>query len=102
MVIQVTKDVITQSTKPIVIEAFAAWCPHCAKMKPLFEQLENELGKKYIFAEFDVDKVPELTQQFKVASLPTFIFIKNKKEVGKVIGEITQDELKKNIEKYLG
>ncbi len=102
MVTQLTENVIKESNKPIVVKAFATWCPHCAKMTPIFEQLENELGKKYLFTEFDVDKYPELTKQFNVTSLPTFIFIKNKAEVGKVIGEMSQSELKENIEKYLG
>jgi thioredoxin 1 len=64
-------------------------------MKPIFEELEKELGQKYMFTEFDVDKDQELTQQFKVTQLPTFIFIKNKIETERVVGEIGKDELKK-------
>lgn len=101
MIAQLTHDIIEQSTKPIIIKSFASWCPHCSTMKPIFEQLEKELGQKYTFTEFDVDKYPDLTQQFKIASLPTFIFIKNKNEVGRILGEMTQNELEKNIEKYL-
>ena len=101
MVEQLTADSVQKSHRPIVIMAFATWCPHCAKMEPLFKQLDNELGKKYMFATFDVDQFPELTQQFNVVSLPTFIFIKDKKEVARVIGEMTQADLKMNIEKNL-
>ena len=102
MVMQLTENIIKESNQPVVIKAFASWCPHCAIMKPIVEELEKELGQKYSFAEFDVDNDPELTQQFNVASLPTFIFIKNKTEVGRVIGEMSKSELKENIEKYLG
>lgn len=56
MVTQLTQNTIKESAKPIIIKAFATWCPHCAKMKPIFEQLEKELGQEYIFAEFDNDK----------------------------------------------
>lgn len=102
MVTQFTQNTATEATKPIVVKAFATWCPHCTKMKPIFETAEKELGKKYLFTEFDVDKSQDLTQKLNVTSLPTFIFIKNKKEVGRAIGEMTQDELKDIIEKYLG
>lgn len=101
MAIQLTQDTIKQSTKPIIIKAFATWCSHCAAMKPIFERLENELGQKYIFAEFDIDAFPELTQHFNVTSLPTFIFIKNKAEAGRTVGEMTQNELEENIKKHL-
>ncbi len=102
MVIQLKADSIKESTKPMVIKAFASWCPHCAVMKPIFEQLEQDLGKQYIFAEFDIDKAPELTQQFAITSIPAFIFIKNKSEVGRVVGEMPQDELTDAIKKNLG
>ncbi len=102
MITQLTENTIKESTQPIIIKASATWCPHCANMKPIFEKLEKELGKKYIFAEFDVDELPDLTEQFNITALPTFIVIKNKKEVGRIIGEMAQKELKENIEKYLG
>lgn len=101
MIETLTTDLLQKSQKPTVIMAFARWCPHCAKMEPLFKHLDNELGTKYTFASFDVDQFPELTQQFEVVSLPTFIFIKNKKEVARVVGEMSEADLKKNIEKYL-
>jgi thioredoxin 1 len=99
MPIQFTQEIIETSTKPIIIEAFATWCPHCAKMKPIYEELEKELGDKYIFSEFDVDKFADLSSQFKVQFLPTFIFMQNKKEVDRALGEMTKEELKKLIEK---
>ena len=34
--------------KPLLHE-----CSHCTTMKPIFERLEKEFGKKYIFAEFE-------------------------------------------------
>jgi len=102
MVIQFTKDTIQESSQPIIIKAFATWCSHCVKMKPIFEQLEKELGKKYIFAELDVDKFPEIAHDINVESIPAFIFIKNKNEKHRVVGEITHNELKEALEKYLG
>ncbi len=101
MVVQATQNLIKESSKPIVIKAFATWCPHCAKMSPIFEKLEKELNNKYTFAEFDTDQSPEFVQEFNISSLPTFIFIKNKQDMGRVIGEMTQNDLKAAIEKYL-
>lgn len=100
MVQKLTKDTIKQSTKPVIIKAFATWCPHCNKMQPIFEELSNELSQ-YIFTEFDIDKDKELTSEFKIESLPTFIFIKDKKEIKRMMGEISKDDLKKLIQENL-
>ena len=45
MPVQFSKDVVGKSTKPIIVNAFATWCPHCAKMKPLYEELEKEVDR---------------------------------------------------------
>jgi thioredoxin 1 len=97
MVQTLTQDIINTSTKPIIIKAYATWCPHCAKMKPIYEALEKELGQQYTFTEFDVDQAKDLVKQFAITSLPTFITMKNKQEVGRVIGEMSQESLKKFI-----
>ena len=96
-----TKDIIEKSTKPIIMKASAAWCPQCVRMEPIFKELERTLGEKYTFLELDLSKSPELGAQYKVKSLPTFIFIKNRKEVGRELGAKSYDTLKKLIEKYL-
>lgn len=102
MATPLTQDLIATSSKPIIIKAFASWCPHCTKMKPIFEQLEKDLGTRYIFTEFDIDASPEFSKQFSIQSLPTFIFIKNHEEVAREVGSIPQENLKKLIVKYLG
>lgn len=105
MVIKLTEqnvENITEGSKPAIINAFATWCPHCTNMKPVFEKLEKELGSKYTFAEFDTDAQTELTEKFDVTGLPTFIFIKNKKEVGRSIGAMSEEEFKNAIQENLG
>jgi len=98
MPIQFSQDVIENSTKPIIIMAFASWCPHCARMEPIYDDLAGQLDNIYTFSKFDIDKSPELTAQFKVQSLPTFIFIENKKEVNRAQGEMSRDDLEQLIE----
>jgi thioredoxin 1 len=102
MVEKLTKDTIEQSKKPLIIKAYATWCPHCVKMEPVFKQLEKDLGQKYTFAELDTDKSRDLSIQLNIKSLPTFIFIKDKREVGREMGSMSQENLKKLIVKYLG
>lgn len=100
--VQPLTETILQSQKPIIIKAFASWCPYCTKMKPIFEKVANELGAKYTFAEFDIEQFPAFTKQFTIASLPTFVFIKNKTEAGREVGAMSGENLKKLIVQYLG
>ncbi|MBU4270107.1 thioredoxin [Candidatus Dependentiae bacterium] len=93
--------VITNSTKPVVIDVFAVWCGPCQYMAPIFEELSKELSDKYTFAKVNIDEERELSIKFNVSSIPTFIFIKNNKIVGRELGFMEKETLHKKIEEYL-
>lgn len=92
---------IEKSSLPVVIDIFAPWCGPCQQMSPLFEELSKELSSKYKFAKLDVDATNELAIKFGVSSIPTFIFIKNGKVVGKETGSMSKETLKQKIQKIL-
>lgn len=105
MVITITKQnaeqEISKSTLPVVIKVHATWCGPCQQMAPIYEELSKELAGKYKFAQLNVDDARELSIQYGVTSIPTFIFIKNNEVVGKEVGYMGKEELKSVIESHL-
>ncbi|XP_074278741.1 thioredoxin H2-like [Silene latifolia] len=86
------------SDKLIVIFFSASWCGFCRYMEPIVDDLATE----YTDIEFhknDIDKLFEISREFQVTVMPTFIFIKRGKEVDKVIGTNHQ-EIRTKIEKH--
>ncbi|HVX01179.1 MAG TPA: thioredoxin [Candidatus Babeliaceae bacterium] len=96
------KEIVEQSDKPVVLDIFATWCGPCQYMKPIFHQVAQELGDRYIFAELNVDESRDLAVQFSVTSVPTFLFIKQSKVEGRETGYMGKDDLKAKIQEYLG
>lgn len=72
---------VMESDKPVFIDFWASWCGPCQMMLPIIEELEKEVTNVKI-CKLNVDEVPELAEQYQVASIPTFLLIKNK-EVSK-------------------
>lgn len=105
MVITLTNEnineIINKKDKPIIIDIFATWCGPCIQMKPIFEGLAKELSDKYVFAELNVDDVREVAIDFNVTMIPTFLFIKEGKIVGRETGYASKQNFKKYIEEYL-
>lgn len=105
MPVAITKDnfatEITKSSKPIVIDVYATWCGPCQQMTPIFDELEKELGAQYKFAKINVDEAREISIQFGVTSVPTFLFIKNNEIKGKSIGSMSKEDLKAKIQEAL-
>jgi thioredoxin 1 len=92
---------IKNAKKPIVLDVYASWCGPCQQMAPIFAKLEEELKDKYTFAKLNVDEERDLSIQYGVTSVPTFIFIKNNQIQAKETGYMSKDELQKKIEQHL-
>lgn len=88
-------DEISQDKK-VIIDFFAEWCGPCKKIAPQY----IELSKKFTDIDFykcNVDETSELSEQFDVNALPTFVFLLNGKVVNKLEGADIEG-LKKLIE----
>lgn len=94
------KEIVEESSKPVIIDIFAVWCGPCHNMMPIYEDIANELKDKYTFAKLNVDEFREQAIQYGVSSVPTIIFIKNNKIVGKETGFMAKDAFKARINEY--
>ncbi len=74
----------------------ADWCNPCKKTRPIVEELNREqiMAKFFII---DVDVEFEMAQDFEVRSIPTFVLIKNNKEIHRVTGAQTRQQLEELI-----
>lgn len=60
---------------PTVIDFYATWCNPCKQIEPVFEELEQKYSDKINFMRVDVDKQPEIAQEYNVQAMPTFVFL---------------------------
>ncbi len=105
MVNVVTKDnfncEVIRSSKPVVVDFFATWCPPCKNFEPIFNQLSQEMPD-IKFVKVCVDKDAELASQYNVMSIPTLVIFKEGKPVGKELPSgFDIDTLKSKIRSYL-
>lgn len=92
---------VLNSPLPVIIDVYASWCGPCQQMAPIFEELEKELRDSYKFVKLNVDEGRDISIQYGVSSVPTFIFIKDKEMRGKETGYINKEDLKEKITKHL-
>ena len=94
------KDIIN-SSKVVLVEFFASWCPHCQRMMPIVAQIKELLQGQVDIYQFDIDEYAELAQENGADSVPTFIIYKNGDIVWRESGEIEGQVLLSKIESYL-
>lgn len=63
-----------------VIKFYADWCPHCVKLKPVFDRIARE-NPGIGFAEVNVDMAQELSDIHKIDIIPTLVFFRSGKAV---------------------
>lgn len=69
----------------------ADWCNPCKKVKPIVEELNRDSTTKFQLV--DVDSEMELAKRFEIRSVPTFILIKDGKEIKRTTGAQTRGQL---------
>ncbi len=55
-------------------------------MKPVLENVVTKYAGRVQLAVVDVDDDPVLAQQFSVRSMPTFVILRDGREVGRFVG----------------
>lgn len=80
------------------IDFWAPWCGPCKIMNPIVDELKKDFEGKVEFEEINVDENPEMSSQFGVMSIPTFVVLKDGKEVGRKIGVTSKSDLAKLLQ----
>ena len=82
-----TKDNFAAETAKglVLIDFWATWCGPCRMQAPVLEQLDG-MNKGVKICKVDVDEQGELAGAFRIASIPTLVFMKDGKPVKQVIG----------------
>lgn len=79
-----------------ILRFSASWCQPC---KMLAKNLENtDLGVPIEVV--DIDAAPELAEQYGIRSVPTLVYLKDGKEIGRQMGVKTPLVLEEWVQSY--
>lgn len=71
---------------PVVLMFSARWNEPSQLMEDSFSDLALAKSDDAVFCEVDVDKFKDLVRRYRVEVLPTFLLIKEGKEMARVVG----------------
>jgi len=82
----------------VMIDFYAEWCGPCKKMAPILNKIADQ-NKNIKLLKIDAEKSDNIATVFKVEEIPTYVIIKNGRQVWRGVGEMNEDELKEVLAK---
>jgi thioredoxin 1 len=77
-----------------LLDFYADWCGPCKIMAPVLEEIEKNYQGKIEFQKVDVEANEQLAGQYDIRSIPTFVLIKEGKEMDRRMGAMPKEMLK--------
>lgn len=99
-IINLTKDSyhneVMETEKVVVIDFWATWCGPCKMMAPVVEEVAKDYPDVKV-CKVNVDEELELSNAFKIVSIPTIVVIKNGEIIDSVVGYRPKEDIEKII-----
>ena len=100
-VAQITKDnfkeLVLESSKPVLLDFWAVWCGPCKMIAPIVEALAEE-REDIVVGKVNVDDEMELAASFGVSSIPTVVLVKDGKVAATSVGYRPKADLEKMLD----
>ena len=95
------KTILLESQDPRLVDFYADWCGPCQTLSPVLEKVVDELQGKVTLFKVNVDKHPQLAQQFAIRSIPHLMLFKRGKILWRKGGLLTSAELLKQLKAFV-
>ena len=92
---------VLNSTTPVIVDCWAAWCGPCRIFTPVIEDLAKEFSSKAKFAKLNTDDNQEIAAKYNIMSIPTVLLFKNGIVTATSVGALPKESLKTWLQKNL-
>lgn len=82
-----SKEQFTEEIKEgfVLVDIYAHWCGPCKMISPALEELSKEFTDVK-FVKVNADELKDVADEYGVMSIPTLLFFKDGKVIGKKVG----------------
>lgn len=83
------------------LDFYADWCGPCKAMSPIIDALKKEYEGKVAFEKVDVEAENEMAGKFGIMSIPTYVILKDGKEIDRKSAAMPKGILKDWLDSLL-
>ena len=94
-------DELLSAEKPLMVDFGAEWCGPCKALAPMVAELAETYKEQVIITACDVEENNDIAVRYSIRNIPTVIFFKDGKEVGRQVGAIAKSVLEEKLKALL-
>ena len=80
-------ELISKGNK--LVDFYAEWCGPCRMLGEVLESIQDKVD----IIKVDIDKFSNLTEEYRIMSVPTLIFFKDGEKIYETSGYLDEEEL---------
>ena len=92
---------VERSDVPVLLDLWAPWCAPCRMMSPVIDQLATQMAGRVRVGKLNVDENPATAGRFNVSSIPTLVVFQSGREVDRIVGIQSKEELSRRLERAI-
>lgn len=86
MILTQNNELNLNNDKVSILYFSAVWCGPCKILKPVMEEISNEMSDSIDIHYIDINDNMELAGKYQIMSVPTLLFVKGGEIKNKIVG----------------
>jgi thioredoxin 1 len=95
------EDEVLNSSVPVLIDFWAAWCAPCRMIEPVVEAIAEEYEGKAKVMRLNVDENTLISGKYNIRSIPTLLLFKDGVIKEEIIGNTSKATISRMIDNHL-